>query len=133
MPPPQQPIQFLLMNSRTNKMCNTFEDMNSQTEIETYRYNYNYRKKIEGQYLILFGCVSVGKITYDQQYAKGRKKFPEEVKPKRNLSNQNNYDGNEISTVMSLKKFEMLICLFFRFYKKNSTICNILVSLRIFF
>ena len=76
-------------------------------------------KKIEGQYLILFGCVSVGKITYDQQYAKGRKKFPEEVKPKRNLSNQNNSDGNEIcSTVMSLKKFEKLICLFFRFYKK---------------
>ena len=32
-------------------MCNTFEDMNSQTEIETYRYNYNYRKKNQGQYL----------------------------------------------------------------------------------
>ena len=82
-------------------MCNTFEDMNSQTEIETYRYNY--RKKNQGQYLF-FGCVSVGKITHNQQYAKGRKKFPEEVKPKRNLSNQNNYDGNEMCTVMSLKK-----------------------------
>ena len=78
--------------------------MNSQTEIETYRYNYNYRKKKSRSIFILFGCVSVGKITHDQQYAKGRKKFPEEVKPKRNLSNQNNYDGNEMCTVMSLKK-----------------------------
>ena len=59
-------------------MCNTFEDMNSQTEIETYRYNYNYRKKIEGQYFILFGCVSVGKITYDQHstVCQRKKKIP---------------------------------------------------------
>ena len=29
---------------------------------------------------------------------------PQTVKPKRNLTNQNNYDGNEMCTVMSLKK-----------------------------